>query len=283
VAHSSKNEHCNDDWSQHSHRDDEGEFIEEREGSSEQECTTSESSEASTEDTDSHLSVWLFHLIISTDMIGMNICMREMNDIVDWETDQYNDTDGFENSELHIPPVHASDHTDDDNDDREDRDHTLEHISGGNQKDDKGEADWGNDSVSGIVNKGLFSWHPWPDPISLSECLQTCWCRFLPLGDVTLEIVECWFFNWKCWISTIDFAQEHEFEEDNFTSDPADFSACNSLVSISSLKEFLEHGVEVFLRNWECINLFILCIQDGWSCSYDPSFKLIDPAFLTFS
>ena len=64
-----------------------------------------------------------------------------MDDIIDRETDQYDDSDGFRNTKLHIVPVHTSHHTDDNHDDGEDSNHTLEHISGRNQKNDECETD----------------------------------------------------------------------------------------------------------------------------------------------
>lgn len=58
--------------------------------------------------------------------------MREMDYIVDRETNQDDDSNGLGNTKLHISPVHTSHHTDDNHDDTDDGDHTLEHISGGN-------------------------------------------------------------------------------------------------------------------------------------------------------
>jgi len=56
-----------------------------------------------------------------------------MDNIIDGETNQDDDCDRLGNAELHIIPLHASHHTDDNHDNAEDSYHTLEHVSSGNQ------------------------------------------------------------------------------------------------------------------------------------------------------
>lgn len=64
-----------------------------------------------------------------------------MDNIIDGETNQDDDCDRFGNAELHIIPLHASHHTDDNHNNAEDSYHTLEHVSSGNQQDDECEED----------------------------------------------------------------------------------------------------------------------------------------------
>jgi len=82
----------------------------------------------------------------------------------------------------------------------------------------------------------------------------------------------------------LDTAQESKFEEYDFTFDLANVSVCNILIAFYAFQVFIEYSIEVYLGDWERFNLNILIlIPNSWCRSCDPSFKLIDPAFLTFS
>ena len=102
INNSSDTEECYDEGVEYCSNNHKWELLEESELSGKKENTSTECGEGSTEDTSTHLSEGLSHLELSCWLLGMNEIGSQMDNIVDGETDECDNTDWLRNSQLLI-------------------------------------------------------------------------------------------------------------------------------------------------------------------------------------
>lgn len=93
-----KCKNCRKERDQHCDTDDHREFLEKDEVSAEEASATSKSSDTSTEDADTHLSIGLPHLLLPLLVFGVHVIGRQVDDVVNGEANQNDDRNGFGNT-----------------------------------------------------------------------------------------------------------------------------------------------------------------------------------------
>jgi len=152
MTDSTKCKHSYDKSNKNCTRDDKSEFLEEREIAEEKTAATSEGSDATAQNADSHFSVGLSHFIESPDLGWVHVIGRQVDNIIYGKTDEYNDWDGLSGSKLLTVQVENGHNTHNYYRYAVNGDHTLDEITCGIEQDNEGEENCNKYSLDCILN-----------------------------------------------------------------------------------------------------------------------------------
>lgn len=157
MAKSSKSEHSYDKSNQNCARNYKAELLKEGEIPKEQATSTTEGSDATTENTHTHFSVSLPHFIKPPDLGWVHVISGQVDDVINWEADEHDDRDGFSGTKLLAIQMENSHNAHDYNRHTIDGNNALDKVTRGIEQNYERENDGDDYALDCVQNQGIFS------------------------------------------------------------------------------------------------------------------------------
>lgn len=105
----------------------------------------------------------------------MHVICSQMEDVVDCESNQHDNSDGLVGAELLTVPVHESDDAENDDCYAEDWYDTCDKVAGNKHQDEERETDRGYNTLESTFDESFLWWNVDPCATGLLHAFHLCW------------------------------------------------------------------------------------------------------------